>query len=153
MKLKIIIEGEIDIVEYRGQRKNQIIGTIHFGGVRPFNKEKGSKEKNFTIDFSKRYNVFSIEWQQKSIKWFVNNELFHSESLVKNFWSKRGNNPYFKNGQPFDKPFYIILNVAVGGNFFPKSIYGKLNKIEAKRWPKPSMEIDFIRVYQWIENL
>lgn len=63
-------------------------------------------------------------------------------------WSKRGRNPYTKKIQPFDEAFYWILNIAVGGNFFPEDEYGQLTVEEARRWEKPTMEIDYVRVYQ-----
>ena len=61
---------------------------------------------------------------------------------------KGSHNPYDHNGAPFDKPFHWILNVAVGGNFFPTSVFGPhVTPEEAKHWEKPTMEIDFVIDY------
>jgi beta-glucanase (GH16 family) len=140
--------GEIDIMEYRGQRTNQIQGTIHYGGYWPHNTWHGSGEKNFTTDFSADFHIFEFEWDQNEMKWFCDGKQFHNESLNKSFWSKNGPNPYQKNGEPFNQNFVWILNMAIGGGFFPAATYGNLDVNEAKQWPKPTMEIDYVRVYQ-----
>ena len=65
-------------------------------------------------------------------------------------WSGKGKNPYTKNGQPFDQPFHFILNIAVGGNFFPEHRFGKqVTPEEAKHWEKSTLEIDHVRVFRW----
>jgi hypothetical protein len=38
--------------------------------------------------------------------------------------------------------------MAIGGGFFPAATYGSLDVKEAEQWPKPTMEIDYVRVYQ-----
>ncbi len=138
--------GEIDIMEYRGQNTSFIEGTLHFGGQWPHNINKGSGVKDFGIDFSADFHEFSIEWDCDQILWFVDNQQFHKETLVRSFWSEKGDNPYTSIRQPFDQKFQFIFNVAVGGNYFGH--LGELTSDEAKSWPKPSLEIDFVKVYQ-----
>jgi len=140
--------GEIDIMEYRGERTNQIQGTIHYGGYSPHNVHNGSGERNFTVDFSADFHVFSFEWDKDEMRWYLDGEEYHNQTLKKSFWSGSGPNPYTKDGEPFTHNFQWILNVAVGGNFFPKSTFGTLDVNEAKQWPKPTMEVDYVRVYQ-----
>jgi hypothetical protein len=48
----------------------------------------------------------------------------------------------------FADPFQIIFNMAVEGDFFPPKEYGRLKDSEAKAWPRPIMEVDWVRVYQ-----
>lgn len=143
--------GEIDIMEYRGERNHTIQGTIHFGGF-GLNYTSKAKVKTYPeIDFSKDWHTFAVEWNKTDIKWFVDDDNYHSEDINKMMWSGKGENPYTKNGQPFDIPFYLILNVAVGGRYFPENVYGhKVTVEEARKWEKPSMEIDFVKVYKWI---
>ena len=137
-------------MEARGQRTDQILGTIHYGGSIPNNIHSGSNEKTFPIDFSADFHEFAVEWNTEKIMWFVDGGLFHTENINRNMWSGKGNNPYNHNGAPFDKPFHFILNLAVGGAFFPESVYGpQVTVEEARRWPKPTMEIDYVRVKQW----
>jgi len=141
--------GEIDIMECRGQSPTKGQGTIHYGGSWPNNIFHGSGEVDFHTDLTSDYHIYAVEWDQNQIKWFVDNNMYHTESLNKNMWSGKGKNPYTKNGQPFDESFYWILNVAVGGAFFPPNQYGVLNVNDAKQWEKPTMEVDYVRVYQW----
>jgi len=138
--------GEIDIMEYRGESANITQGTIHYGGSWPNNKWSGSGEKTFPFDLSADFHTYGIEWDTKEFRWYVDEKQYHAESIDKSMWSGKGTNPYTKNGQPFDQPFHWILNVAVGGNFFGNS--PQLTVAEAKAWPKPTMEIDYVRVYQ-----
>lgn len=137
-------------MEYRGETSSKIQGTIHYGGSAPNNIHHGSGEKDFGVDFSANWHTFGLEWDKKEIRWLLDDKLYHTESIDKNMWSHKGShNPYDHNGAPFDKPFHWILNVAVSGNFFPTTVYGPhVTPEEAKHWEKPTMEIDFVRVYQ-----
>jgi beta-glucanase (GH16 family) len=142
--------GEIDIMEYRGQLTNEIESTIHFGGTPPNTAQSGTGRKHFDFDFSADYHRFGMDWDSDAIKFYVDDQYFHNETLHRNFYSGKGTNPYSKEGQPFDQSFYWILNVAVGGGFFTCCLKdSNLTIDEAKQWPKPTMEIDYLRVYQW----
>lgn len=142
--------GEIDIMEIRGQKLNVNQGSIHYGGSWPNQAYSGSGEKTFPHDFSKDFHTFAFEWTQTDMKWFIDGAQFHQENINKMMWSGKGTNPYSKNGQPFDQPFKFIINIAVGGTFFPENIYGpQVTLQEAKQWPKPTMEIDYVRVFKW----
>ncbi|XP_054156520.1 glucan endo-1,3-beta-glucosidase-like [Oppia nitens] len=142
--------GEIDIMEARGERPTITQGTIHYGGSWPNNIYSGSGERNFNKDFTADYHTFAVEWDQNMIRWYVDGQEYHRENINRNMWSGKGANPYNHNGAPFDQGFFWILNIAVGGNFFPQNVYGPpVTPDEARRWEKPSMEIDYLRVYQW----
>jgi beta-glucanase (GH16 family) len=140
--------GEIVIMEYRGQNTSIIEGQLHFGGKWPNNRYEGSGPKDFKLDFSQDFHEFSIEWDSNEIRWYVDSNQYHSQTLKRSFWSGKGEDPYNNSFQkPFDQPFQFVLNVAVGGSFFPVDKYGVLTLEEAKNWPKPTLEIDFIKVY------
>ena len=139
--------GEIDIMELRGDKPHEIMGTIHYGGSWPNNIFHGSGERYYPQDFSQDYHTFAVEWDRNSIKWLLDNNVYHEENINRIMWSGKGSNPYHANGQPFDQPFYWILNVAVGGNFFGNGPY--VSPGEARGWAKHTMEVDYIRVYQW----
>jgi len=142
--------GEIDIMEYRGERTNIILGTIHYGGAWPNNVNSGSGEKTYAgTDFSAGFHTFGLEWSADQMIWSLDGTAYHTENLNRAFYSGKGTNPYTANRQPFDKDFYFILNIAVGGNFFPEATYGTLSVDEAKQWPKRTMEIDFVRVSKY----
>eukprot|EP00479_Gromia_sphaerica_P007424 TRINITY_DN2468_c0_g1_i2.p1 TRINITY_DN2468_c0_g1~~TRINITY_DN2468_c0_g1_i2.p1 ORF type:complete len:100 (+),score=5.99 TRINITY_DN2468_c0_g1_i2:173-472(+) len=52
------------------------------------------------------------------MRWYVDDQLLYVRSLVRNFWSGIGENPYTDIRQPFDQSFNLIMHVSVGGNFF-----------------------------------
>jgi beta-glucanase (GH16 family) len=120
--------GEIDIMEFVGRVPNEIFGTIHGPGY------SGGASFGDTYDFgvpvSDDFHTFAIEWQPDRIDWFVDGILYHSAtpaSVAPNQWV-------------FNHPFYLILNLAVGGNFG-----GPLDPNVV--FPK-SMLVDYVRVYQ-----
>jgi len=145
--------GEIDIMEYRGQKVDTFSGTIHYGGPWPNNSASGSGDKTFSgKDFSADFHTYALEWDGEGgsgMRWYLDGTEWHSENLNRSFWSGKGTNPYTGNKQPFDKDFYFILNVAVGGTFFPSATYGSLTVAEAQTWAKPTMEVDWVRVSKW----
>ena len=91
--------GEIDIMEFRGQNTNEVLGTLHYGDAWPNNTSSGKEYKlsfgNFTDDF----HIFSIDWQAGKIQWFVDGKLTQTQTK----WSTTG-------GQfpaPFDQKFHL----------------------------------------------
>jgi len=134
--------GEIDIMEYRGQRPNNVLGTLHFGGSREQHGQVGSPETSFPIDFSQDFHVFAVDWSPNKIMWMVDGRVYHEETLQRNFQPGF----YSQNGQPFDKPFHMIINLAVGGSFFGDEPF---DPSEANGWQKPTLEIDWVRKWEW----
>jgi beta-glucanase (GH16 family) len=131
--------GEIDIMEYRGQRTSQMSSALHYGSP---HASSATGPMDFPgVDFSREWHVFAIEWDEKQMKWFMDNKNTFTVPMNKNFGSI-----YKSNGQPWDQRFHIIINVAVGGNFFQG--YPPLTEQDIAKWEKPTMEIDYIRVYQ-----
>ena len=125
--------GEIDIME-SVNFADRIYGTLHFGGQFPANTSYGSNISNGT-DYSIGFHTFAIEWEPDLIRWFVNGENFHTAS--KGFWFS--NAAPGNDRAPFDNPFHLLLNVAVGGNF-PGDPNG------ASVFPQ-TMVVDYVRVY------
>lgn len=120
--------GEIDIVELIGHDTNTVYGTLHYGP--PWNYTNGmySLEEGYFSDTAHRY---SIEWAPDSIKWYVNDERYS----IKTKDSLRRPEQW----RAFQERFYIILNLAVGGNW-------PGDPDENTRFPQ-TMEIDYVRVY------
>jgi beta-glucanase (GH16 family) len=124
--------GEIDIMEYLGHEPNRVHGTLHYGGKWPRNTHSG---KSFTLergDFSSQFHVFRMEWEEKEFRWYVDGKLYQTQKK----WRSDGH-PF---PAPFDKPFHLVLNVAVGGRW-------PGNPDERTRFPQ-QMIVDYIRVYQ-----
>jgi len=124
--------GEIDVMELLGHQPDVVYGTAHsancFGGRGVgslFRLPKGEK-------FSDYFHEFAIEWTPYYIKWYVDWQLYHVIN--------RDEYVYRGCDWPFDQPFFIIVNVAVGGNWpgYPD---------ESTRFPQ-RMYIDCIRVYE-----
>ncbi len=127
--------GEIDIVEavnIGATGGNEIFGTIHYGGEFPYNT---STETRFTptADVAENFHRYAVEWDADEIRWYFDGELY----AVQNSWFSTADNG--GPGAPFNQPFHILLNVAVGGNF-PGPPDGTT--------PFPvTMEVDWVRVY------
>jgi len=125
--------GEIDIVEFKGHKTNEIYGTIHFGAPWPNNKSTGTTyiapNGNYVDDF----HVFTIEWTKDSIQWLVDGIEYQR---ISEWNSEKAPFP-----APFDQPFHLVLNLAVGGQFG-----GPISK-EPKVFPAQFL-VDYVRVYQ-----
>lgn len=124
--------GEIDIMEYVGDKPEEVFGTIHYGGSWPANQDTSS---TFTLDtggFNEEFYVFAVEWEPGEIRWYVNDVLY---STKRNWSSTGGNFP-----APFDVDFHLLLNVAVGGQL-PGNPDGSTG------FPQ-TMKVDYVRVYQ-----
>lgn len=120
--------GEIDIMEYRGQEPTKISGAVHGPGY------SGSEAiiKSYTLEndrFDTGFHVFGIEWGPEYINFYVDNVLYNqiTPADVTGEWV-------------FDQPFYILLNVAVGGSFV-----GSPNNETI--FPQ-TMLVDYVRVYK-----
>jgi beta-glucanase (GH16 family) len=124
------LDGEIDIMEHVGFDKGQIYGTVH---TEAYNHNKGTQRGAVTTvdDATEEFHVYSIEWNADRIEWFVDNEKYH---VFKN--EKQSQKEW-----PFDNPFHLILNIAVGGS------WGGQQGVDDSIWPR-RMEVDWVRVYQ-----
>ncbi|MDT0676569.1 family 16 glycosylhydrolase [Autumnicola musiva] len=114
--------GEIDIMEFIGRDPNHVLGTLHYPGRSGGNADGGETEiENPDTEF----HTYSVEWSAERIVFLMDGEVFHSYA----------NTP----DSPFNKDFFLILNLAMGGN---------LGGEVAEDFQQSSMEVDYIRVYQ-----
>jgi len=123
-------DGEIDIMEHVGYDQNKVFGTVH---TRAYNHTKGTQRSDSIMveAASDSFHVYRIDWTPESITWYVDGQrynTFKNEHKTMAEW-------------PFDKPFHLILNLAVGGN------WGGRKGIDPDIWPQ-SFVIDYVRVYQ-----
>jgi beta-glucanase (GH16 family) len=139
--------GEIDIMESRGQEPSMTSSTLHYGGVWPNNRYTTTGKISFPFDLTADFHVYALEWEEKEIRTYVDDILLSTFDLDRNWYSGVGPNPYTKNLQPWDQKFHIIMNIAIGGGFFPANEYGTLTVQEAQRWAQPTMAVDYVRVY------
>ena len=120
--------GEIDIMEYRGQNPSIVLGTLHGPGYSGGNSV--SKSYDLVNDrFDTGFHVFGIEWGPEYINFYVDDVLYNqlTPSDVTGDWV-------------YDHPFYILINLAVGGNFV-----GSPNSETV--FPQ-TMLVDYVRVYK-----
>lgn len=114
--------GEIDIMEHIGNQLNKIFATLHHPG---FSGASGNGSSTIISNATTSFHKYGMEWNASAIKFFVDDVPFYT----------------FTNSTslPFNQNFFIILNIAMGGNFG-----GTVDPL----FNAASMEIDYIRVYQ-----
>ena len=120
--------GEIDILEMIGGGENDSIlhGTAHWEEGGDHTYQGGSLEHSEKL--SQDFHTYAIEWDDQQIKWFFDGEQYFSLSTQSSSMSE------------FDAPFFILLNIAVGGDWpgYPD---------ETTQFPQ-TMEVDYVHVYQ-----
>lgn len=140
--------GEIDILETKGQAPTIVQGTLHFGSRWPANT---FIKKEYTLPDKGRidaFHIYVLEWEPGEIRWYVDDKLYSTQ----NFWwscsdqeGPRGLpaadeselNPW---PAPFDQPFFITINLAIGGQFLGNPDHTTLLPAE--------MIVDYVRVYE-----
>ena len=131
--------GEIDAMEVMGQETNKVYGTIHYG--EPHAQSQGTRALA-EGDFSNEFHTFSVEWEPGVIKWYVDGNLYHEESDWFSAAEGQGTVAY---PAPFDQPFYMILNLAVGGSWvgYPD---------DTTNFDDQAYVIDYVKAYQKTEG-
>ena len=124
--------GEIDILEYRGQEPGLALGTVHGPGY------SGGQGVTDTVAIAgglhEDFHVYALEWEPDELRWFVDDIHFHTVTPD----DLPGAAPWV-----FDHPFFLILNVAVGGNFV-----GPVSP--STEFPQ-TMLVDYVRVFERAE--
>jgi|GEM_PF-6320915 len=124
--------GEIDIVEVLGDKPEEALGTLHYGGSWPDNQKNGATFALPQGSFSDDFHVFAVEWFETEIRWFIDDQQY---ATITNWSSSGGAFP-----APFDVDFHILMNVAVGGNL-------PGNPDATTSFPQ-AMQVDYVRVYE-----
>lgn len=122
--------GEIDIMEHVGFDPDIIHTSIHTSA---YNHKIGTHRTQYKHikNVSKKFHTYAVKWEENFIEWYVDGELFYrfdNEHKTVAEW-------------PFDIPFYLILNIAIGGS------WGGQQGIDPKL-TEAQMLIDYVRVYQ-----
>lgn len=171
--------GEIDIfeavnlktVDAEGNVEAKVYGTLHYGRDWPNNASSG---KSYTLpngaNPADSFNTYAIEWQEGEIRWYVNGYLYQTQQASRVRTNSRGEliglnhrgwfAEYFNiatgkletqyNAAPFDQRFYLILNLAVGGNW-PENV-NNLGIDAAAFENGQTFEVDWVRVYECQAN-
>jgi len=131
--------GEIDIMEYRGQEPSVLIGSVHGPGYSAGN----AISKEFTLEndrFDTGFHIFGIEWGPDFINFYVDDILYNQITPDDVDEETNGEGTWV-----FNKPFYILMNVAVGGTF--------VGSPNAETQFPQTMLVDYVRVYEFDERL
>lgn len=127
--------GEIDIMEVLGNSTTMNYGTLHFG--EPHKQQQGS----ITLsegDFASEYHTFAIEWNPGVIRWYMDGIQYYETSD----WFSALDGEERAYPAPFNQPFHVILNVAVGGDWpgdpDPDLVFDE----------KTCMYVDYVRMYR-----
>ena len=130
--------GEIDIMEARGRLPHIVSGALHYGSVWP-NNVSYSEEYELKDSDITEYHIYTLEWDPTKITWLVDGVEYASRS---NWYSILSDGTGYPYPAPFDEKFYILFNIAVGGNFDQAATEIEIGENGA------SMDIDYVRWYQ-----
>ena len=127
--------GEIDIMEVLGNDTKTAYGTVHYG------EPHAQQQKDYKLvvgSFAEKFHEYSVEWEPGEMRWYIDG----NEYLKVNDWftavDGEDEKPY---PAPFDQPFFVQLNLAVGGDW-------PGNPDSTTNFDKAQFEIDYVRVYQ-----
>lgn len=127
--------GEIDIMEHVGKDPNMVHVSLH---SKLYNHIQNTQITHFErlTDVFNDFHLYGIEWTTDSIKFFIDNKLFYEATKGEN------GKVTANEGWPFEKPYYLILNLAIGGNWG--------GDVDDTIFPA-EMKIDYVRMYQTVE--
>lgn len=139
--------GEIDLMEIVGERPQEVLNSIHFGSAYPMRSLVTTTHALPAGSLVSDWHEYAVEWEPGEIRFYVDD--VHT-STHRHWWScklveqgqgleARGPDDLHPWPAPFDQPFYLLMNVAVGGNF-----PGHPN--EATEFPA-DLVVDWVRVY------
>ena len=134
--------GEIDILEVFSRDPAPFTqGTVHFGMAWPLNVYSTSRHSD--VDPADGFHTYALEWDDDQLRWFVDGT--HFQTVTSNtYWTYHrdpATNAYTEgaDGAPFDQPFHLLLNLAVGGNLPGPPV--------ASAFPGQLL-VDYVRVYR-----
>jgi len=126
--------GEIDMMEYVSYDPNKVHFTIHSAAN---NHVDGTQATSGPVDLEtieEEFHNYGLLWTDEYLKFYVDD----IDNIMFTFQKPGG---YNANNWPFSKPFYFLMNIAVGGN------WGGLQGVDDRLFPAV-MEVDYVRVYQ-----
>jgi len=123
-------DGELDIMEHVGYNQGYIHASVH---TKKYNHIQGTQKTDtlFVKDASEKFHVYKADWTPEKIDVYIDDQKFFT------YENKEKNN----DAWPFNRPYFIILNLAVGG------FWGGKEGIDDAVFPQ-KYYIDYVRVYQ-----
>ena len=128
--------GEIDIMEAKGSLYNIVDTTLHFGKAwNAHDYVSGATQLSSNTD---QWHTYAVDWTADAITWYVDGKNVQTVDKYR-WWSQDASNQ--GKSMPFDKDFYILFNLAVGGQY-------DNYKEPAASFSSATMEVDYVRVYK-----
>ncbi|MGA2243594.1 MAG: family 16 glycosylhydrolase [Verrucomicrobiota bacterium] len=124
--------GEIDVLENNGGIPAMAQGSIHSGSdaTAIYSFPDGGGVTNF--------NTYTLDWTTNAILFYVNGHLYETQTN----WSSSTGNAY---PFPFNQPFFLIMNLAIGGSYLG---YPDTNSINAGTAFPGQVLVDYVRIYR-----
>lgn len=122
--------GEIDIMEQVGFNPEFILSSTHTNKYNHIKKTQKSGEY-YCPDATSEFHVYGLEWEENEYRVYIDENHYYAYENDNTGWQS----------WPFDKPFYLILNLAIGG------AWGGMEGIDDSLFPHV-FEIDYVRVYE-----
>lgn len=122
--------GEIDIMEHVGYEPGRIHASTHSRK----NQWRNNTQRTAITevpDAGTAFHTYTLEWDPEEIRVFVDDRHYFTSRKEGGDWTS----------WPFDRPFYLVLNLAVGGD------WGAVKGIDEAAFPQ-RMEVDYVRVYR-----
>jgi len=121
--------GEIDVMENNGAYPTNVQGSLHSGS---------DETKVYTLPGSSvtNFHLYVLEWTSNAINWFVDGVLYETQTG----WSS-SIGPY---PAPFDGPFFLIMNLAIGGSYLGNPSAATINSNSV--FPA-ELQVDYVRIY------
>ena len=122
--------GELDIMEHVGHDLGIVHASAH---SKDYQWQKQTQKTNtiYVDSINTKFNSYILDWTPDMLSAYIDDSLYfqyQNEGLGESKW-------------PYNKPFYLILNVAVGG------AWGNMQGVDKEVFPQ-TMEVDYVRVYQ-----
>lgn len=131
--------GEMDIMEVHGSDTSTTYGTIHYGN--PHDQKQGTYTISDGADFGEDFHEFALEWMPGQLIWYVDGVEFYRTNDWYSTTEGQGTLTY---PAPFDQPFHVILNLAVGGSW--------VGYPDDETFESSDYEIDYVKIYQKTEG-
>ena len=121
--------GEIDIMELLGHEPQKTYGTVHWGAAGGASTHIGGNYSLSSLTFNDKFHLFSLKWEADKLSFLIDDVVYFT-----------ANKSQVNGDYPFDKPFFFIMNLAVGGNW-------PGNPDATTVFPQ-RMIVDYVRVFQ-----
>ena len=138
--------GEIDIVETKGSNLDYAAADAHWGISPGYKKHAQGKKLPAGFKDTTQWHTYGVKWTEGKLEYFIDGVKFHTINRFSQ--PNAANTPY----GPFDKPFFLRLNLAIGGDYIDgngskwSNAYNALAE-RPESFPA-TMSIDYVRIYE-----